>query len=1109
MLSVAMKDDAGATADSVATQAAPAGGSAPAMAMIDIADAVEVASRLPQFEIMEMLGRGGMGVVYKARQIQLDRVVALKILPPGDAASPGFIERFRREARSLAKLSHPNIVSVYDFGEAGGLYYFVMEFVDGLNLRQMILAHRLTSSEALAVVPKICDALQFAHEEGIVHRDIKPENILLDKRGRVKIADFGLAKLLGRAEIDTRLTVSGATLGTPRYMAPEQIDKPQSVDHRADIYSLGVVFYEMLTGELPMGRFAPPSQKVQIDVRLDQIVLHALERDVERRYQHASQVRVDLENVTSKPPADEPVESEVIRRARMSWLGRRSPRFRAIAFLFPIVAAFLVLLAGFIPWGQSGGMGSSTFSLGWPSPWLVLTTDSNVVPTAHSVAIHPFTTSFFCLPGFIALILVAQYCEKVDTRVRYGRRLHDLRPEIRRKLKLQIYGAAVLAGVAPLLILIVLLEALGGGRTTDHQEIRLVPHSKAYESISLSTTLASERTRGAVADLRPNVWGLGLGLKAPTEPQASTMQVAMPSLQAQCSMRYSGKDYPAIVVLDVEELSKWINNRCELKDNNPEVQKEAAELMAMIKQFTRHPPANADELMLATETQLPSFTRTGWFGMHISDSLEDHFVALQTTALWVFLAIYLPYAIRAKRAAFALDRAVRERGEIALGRGPLPQVRLADLPADVRRQAIRRCALIAAALLILPVGAALWDRSQPQLLSHQMVYAFNPLPINAQPPQTNITKLTMRCAFQTYNRENGDTWLVEPKVLPVDVVFTLRDGTEQKLSVALPGLHAMWPTGSVTLDAEELATWMRYHCPPSANNGQTARGEPAESARGEPAESARGEPAESALDAADLMVLFKQFAVTPPSTPDVFGGAMRKLKRFSPYNVPDPGVETGFEYAPRDGYVPALVFVAALAVFLGTVPLVKRAAVRAAIGSGFVAPISSGAYSAAVRPSVDGVAGQTVRLHPAAAGAVSWWIVGTSMAIALFSLLLPTGFFRIERPLVHLEGDSMSGAAIFVNAFHTSFTVWLANPALWAGWVLLALGQRWLASLAGAIALALAAAVMLHRDSAFVLQSGYYFWMAGIGFFLLGALFLAIRRRSNVRAMPIAPALDH
>jgi len=264
----------------------------------DIGNAADVARRLPQFEIIERLGQGGMGVVYKARQPQLDRIVALKILPPVAALSPDFIERFRREARTLAKLNHPNIVSVYEFGEQGGLYYFVMEYVDGANLRALLEDKTLTPAAALVIVPHVCEALEYAHEEGVIHRDIKPENLLIDKKGRVKIADFGLAKLLRREALDVTLTVSGTSLGTLRYMAPEQLEKPEAVDHRADIYSLGVVLYEMLTGELPMGRFAPPSQKVRVDVKLDEIVLHALERDVERRYQHASDVKTALERVS-------------------------------------------------------------------------------------------------------------------------------------------------------------------------------------------------------------------------------------------------------------------------------------------------------------------------------------------------------------------------------------------------------------------------------------------------------------------------------------------------------------------------------------------------------------------------------------------------------------------------------------------------------------------------------------------------------------------------------------------------------------------------------------------------------------------------------------------
>ena len=269
----------------------------------DIGDAADVARRMPQFEIIEMLGKGGMGVVYKARQPALDRLVALKILPPADALSPDFVERFRREARALAKLNHPNIVAIHECGEQGGLYFFVMEYVDGANLRQLFEAGKLTPAEALAIVPKICDALEYAHEEGVIHRDIKPENLLIDKKGRVKIADFGLAKLLRREPLDMTLTLSGMALGTMRYMAPEQMEKPETVDHRADIYSLGIVIYEMLTGDVPMGHFELPSQKAQVDVRLDKIVLHAMERDAERRYQHASEVKTDVENVTRKPQA--------------------------------------------------------------------------------------------------------------------------------------------------------------------------------------------------------------------------------------------------------------------------------------------------------------------------------------------------------------------------------------------------------------------------------------------------------------------------------------------------------------------------------------------------------------------------------------------------------------------------------------------------------------------------------------------------------------------------------------------------------------------------------------------------------------------------------------
>jgi serine/threonine protein kinase len=257
----------------------------------------EIERRLPDLELLELLGRGGMGYVYRARQKQLDRVVALKVVAPDAGTQADFAERFAREAQALARLNHPNLVTVYDYGQDGPFGWLIMEYVDGSNLRDLIRAGRLEPAEALALVPKICDALQFAHDQGVVHRDVKPENILLDRHGQVKIADFGLAKLVGTPAAVIALTGSQQVLGTLRYMAPEQLERPLEVDHRADIYSLGVVFYEMLTGEIPMGRFDPPSRCSAASAALDDVVLHALAKEPGRRYQRASEVKSDLESV--------------------------------------------------------------------------------------------------------------------------------------------------------------------------------------------------------------------------------------------------------------------------------------------------------------------------------------------------------------------------------------------------------------------------------------------------------------------------------------------------------------------------------------------------------------------------------------------------------------------------------------------------------------------------------------------------------------------------------------------------------------------------------------------------------------------------------------------
>jgi hypothetical protein len=233
----------------------------------------------------------------------LDRLVALKILSSGSRGGAAFAERFSREARALARLTHPNIVSVYESGQAGELLYFVMEYVDGLNLRQLQRAQPLSPREALRIIPQLCDALQYAHDQGVVHRDIKPENVLIDRKGCLKIADFGLAKIFSPDVVASHLTLADERMGTPHYMAPEQVECPSAVDHRADIYSMGVVFYELLTGELPLGKFEAPSRRVEIDVRLDDIVLRTLEKAPERRYQQAGLVKEEVETVVARSAA--------------------------------------------------------------------------------------------------------------------------------------------------------------------------------------------------------------------------------------------------------------------------------------------------------------------------------------------------------------------------------------------------------------------------------------------------------------------------------------------------------------------------------------------------------------------------------------------------------------------------------------------------------------------------------------------------------------------------------------------------------------------------------------------------------------------------------------
>jgi serine/threonine protein kinase len=251
--------------------------------------------------VESFLGQGGMGAVYKGLQMPLKRPVAIKILAKrgeGVADDFGFEERFKREAYAMAALHHPHIVQVHDCGDAGERYLFIsMELVEGGDLSDLIKSGQCTPEVALKLIPQICDALQFAHEHGIVHRDIKPANIFLTGDGRAKVADFGLAKKFDTKS--TLVTKTGLGMGTPDYAAPEQYEGVPDIDHRADIYAFGVMMYQMLTGALPRGNFRPPSQRAPIDPRLDAIVGKAMESDRADRYQSAAEIKADLQGISS------------------------------------------------------------------------------------------------------------------------------------------------------------------------------------------------------------------------------------------------------------------------------------------------------------------------------------------------------------------------------------------------------------------------------------------------------------------------------------------------------------------------------------------------------------------------------------------------------------------------------------------------------------------------------------------------------------------------------------------------------------------------------------------------------------------------------------------
>ncbi len=273
-----------------------------------------------EYVLTGKIGQGGIAEIFKGRQESLNRDVAIKILSISLTSDPDIVRRFERESLVIAKLNHPNIVHVIDKGKAGGRCYFVMEFVDGTSLREVIDSVKIPLSAKLEMLVQVCKALDYAHKNGVIHRDIKPANILIDRQGNAWVADFGIAQIVGTPECE--MTSADVVLGTLSYMSPEQKISSTNVDQTTDLYAVGVILYETLVGKKPLGRFKLPTEfNAELPQAFDTIVSKCLAQESKDRYQTAVELKDALLDVTSAIRVAKPAEDLSLSGAE-SFIGR-------------------------------------------------------------------------------------------------------------------------------------------------------------------------------------------------------------------------------------------------------------------------------------------------------------------------------------------------------------------------------------------------------------------------------------------------------------------------------------------------------------------------------------------------------------------------------------------------------------------------------------------------------------------------------------------------------------------------------------------------------------------------------------------------------------------